>query len=489
MKILDAHQLGFTIKALMGNTPSERIEAIQKLSPEDAIHSSATLSWAFRDADISVRRSALHASLPLLEKSQWVRRGLCFPWLQALTSLFPEISAQNLWNPLHLKKHIELAGFAPSVELVAELSRMAACTEEILYHYKQDPLLALHQPIVLNINFHDREKKKEGSSPRALRVDVIGQEYRRAYLKGYVAAIQLTSDNFEQCRVFWKTPERFFPFSTTFMADVMLMGGGDVVEVFQKNGNGSRIRSVQKITHPLLAQIHSVDISPDQKKWIVAATGYDGLLEYHFSSHHPSWGWFGWDQGYTQSRLGSLWTKEQFLAESNIPGEDGRNIGVGPALRPLHLNGVRYVDDHTLAVTFLHHGLALFLNRTTGETENFICGIQGPHAFLPLEKGGFLLTDTRRDRVLFLSPTGEVQKQIILSQAALLEEGRQREWLQFVTPIGQSSYAGFDSKHRKLIIFNTDKKTYRFISFPHHLSIKEISVLPENWESVSFAEP
>ncbi len=486
MKVLDAHQLGYTATVLTGASPQERIHALRQLSHENPIHSSATLSWGLRDEDVSVRKSALEASLPLLEKSLLVRRGLLFPWLQAASSLPEPMPAHISQDPHHLQRHLKSAGFNPSPELISELSRIAASTEELGCHYKLDPFLGVNQPIVVNINFHDLEKRKEGASPRASRVDVIGQEYRRAYLKGYVAAIQLTSDDFEQCRTFWKTSERLFPFSTSFAADTMFMAGADVVEVFQKNGNGSRVRSVQRINHPFLAQIHSIDVSPNQQKWMVAATGYDGLLEYHFGSDRPSWGWFGWDNGYTQSRLGHSLGGAHSIEEGRIPGEDGRNIGFGPALRPLHLNGVRYIDDDTFAVTFLHHGLALLMNRATGEMENLICGIQGPHGFLPLEAGGFLLTDTRRDRVLFLDPKGEVQKQVLLSQAALLENGRQREWLQFVTPIGQSVYIGFDSRRRKLVVFNTEKKTYRFISLPHHLSIKEISVLPENWRSVSF---
>lgn len=162
-------------------------------------------------------------------------------------------------------------------------------------------------------------------------------------------------------------------------------------------------RIVDDFSHPLFNDIHTITKGSDDNV-MVTSTGIDAVLEVKLGNPcELAWGWLATEHGYSHSPEGNLrkvsWDK------------DYRGVNTATIEHTTHVNSCLTLDPDEILATLFHQGEVVKINKKTGKVNAVLSGMRCPHHIRRAESG-YLVSDTRNERVLLLDEDYEIIKEI-----------------------------------------------------------------------------
>lgn len=273
-------------------------------------------------------------------------------------------------------------------------------------------------------------------------------------------------------------------------------------------------RWLQTIEDPQFKNLHSVMFSPgDPQRVLISNAGLDSILELDLSAQRVTWSWHAWSHGYGINPFGVHLladladfpgkSEDRLLTHAEVKErmrEEKRGIPTGErwfvhvacdnVAHPLGLEkwmkgaepnwaGYDGQSDKILATLFVAN-VAVQIDRKTGVAREVCGGLSRPHGMVPF-RDGYLISDTRKGRVLLLDAGFQVRQIYDFSTmpcSSAMADG-DGEWLQFSTPIGDGTLlATVDSRRSVIFVWNPDRLVYTAYPFPEHWSVHGVLDFP-----------
>lgn len=231
---------------------------------------------------------------------------------------------------------------------------------------------------------------------------------------------------------------------------------------------------LREYRHSFFAFLHTIDISPDEKRMLIVSSGYDACFEIEIETGDMTWEWFAWDHGFNPDGEG-FWLAannekyQQYLAEEKKallinPAQYGEQ-GLVTARRTAHPNVAvydRYGENDDILLSIAHDGQ---IYRIKQESGNAICVCdclnQMPHGLQPC-RNGWLMTNTTLGEWWHFSADWKPLSRISLTSLGGKVEGTENvEWVQQVLAVNKEIFLCLDA-NRSLIAVDTQQETYTF---------------------------
>lgn len=466
-----------TVSRLFTGSPHERESAVSQVRAQTGEDRSlgciGKLSLALDDPSADVRRAACAELIRLLPRHMHALPATAAPILDTLVGLSGashqrRAPCRSLTTPGQIRamlRHLSLECAPPlAEELLAARGDVTLLSEDYTY----DPGLArdgidIAMVVKREENFREREFRHNARVPRN---DLIGRARWRPYYQGRVIDVDLSGDRLSEMVREHASLPYLEPYDVVTMLD-----GTRIVGV----ANGVLVQSQGKadveISHPWLAQVHSVEVGGD--RLLVASSGYDCVVEFSLRSGEVLWSWhasdhmvdaalLGVQQSRTDSTASALRGDGLAVADTSDPSLWGR-FGLPTAIR-LHLNEAHYLPDGCIAVSLAHLGAILTISRTGEAWDVIASGLQAPHGFTP-HQNGLLGADTRRGRALFWGCDRGLPTEIRVEgmEGRTGREISGTEWLQKVVPLSDSLVLLVDEARNMLWLVDTIHRRYRGI--------------------------
>jgi hypothetical protein len=358
-------------------------------------------------------------------------------------------------------------------------------SSEPLIAYRYDHNLAQNEEVILTIKTTMQLEKNDHQAELMKRpnLGVFGREAARPYILGIVAAFSLAYDRFD-----WSLAEAKWAFSA--------------VEPYGVDANGNKMalataKSVQLINtdtgeardcqNPWLNQGHTVEFSPDGKKLLVGSSGFDAVFEFDTATGEVLWQWFAWDHGFDRSKLGHYVVRS--AARSRKLAAMGHEVllvddpakyefGLPTRQKPAHLNSAHYDSDGRILVTLFHQGAGYVVDRNTGEAREVISGLSNPHKLSRRNWGGYLVSDTKAGKLIFLDEKYRPEYEVALAGTPGVARSPQlSEFLQNTTELREDLFACIDIHRSALWLIDVKRRRYRGIKFPVEWSVHDVASL------------
>ena len=364
-------------------------------------------------------------------------------------------------------------------------------SSEQMIGYEYDPNLARDEKIVvtvkttLQVHKNDRQEEQlKQPSP-----DVFGREAARHYVRGFVAAFSLDHDRFH-----WSLAESEWafsalePYAVDVCGDKMALCGANYVKLISLVTG-----EVTPVSHPWLSQCHTVQFSTDGNRLLVASSGFDAVVEFDSNNQKVVWEWFAWDHGYDRSKLGHyvVRTAERSNALKAMGHEvllvdDPRKyeFGIPTRISPAHLNSAYCDGDESILVTLFHQGNGIIVDKPTGSVREVIGGLMNPHKLSRRHGGGYVISDTRRGKLIFVDAKLRPFREITLAAMPGNERpDRLSEFLQNSTELKKDLFACVDIHRNTLWLVNVQRRSYRGIKFPVEWSMHDVASLNQSHQT------
>jgi hypothetical protein len=358
-------------------------------------------------------------------------------------------------------------------------------SSEPLLAYKYDPALARREQVVVTVKttLQVEKNQRQEEYMKRPKAEVFGREAARPYLLGIVAAFSLAHDRFN-----WTLAESKWAFSTVEPYGVdawgnkMALATAKSVQLIDMNTGEARL-----CQHPWLNQGHTVEFSPDGKKLLVGAAGFDAVFEFDTASGEVVWQWFAWDHGFDRSKIGHYVvrseTKRKALAAMGhevllVDDPEKYPFGLPTRQKPSHLNSACYDSDGKILVTLFHQGAGYVVDRNTGEAKEIISGLVVPHKLSKRKNGGYFISDTRRGKLIFLDEQYRPNYEIALTGTpGVVRSAQLSEFLQNTTELREDLFVSVDIHRSSLWLIDVKRRRYRGIKFPVEWSVHDVASL------------
>jgi len=252
---------------------------------------------------------------------------------------------------------------------------------------------------------------------------------------------------------------------------------GQVDEVTAINVNTQAETQIVSSAVAPLAFVHSMDMSPDGRKLLLASSGFDLILEIDLETKETGRFWVARDE---DVRNGIVDSGQQLLGrlvdKSGILSSHG-GLGLPPAQRKVFPNGITYLDDDRILATFFHDAVAE-INLSTGATRQLDLDVKHPHS--PLRFGdGVILSDTANGRAIVLNHKLENTAVVNFANLPILEDDSGgRQWLQHIRPLkDNNTLIAVDSNRESLFALNLESQSYNRIRMNKEWVVQEALVL------------
>jgi hypothetical protein len=358
-------------------------------------------------------------------------------------------------------------------------------SSEPLIAYKYDPGLARREEIVVTVKTTLQVEKNQRQEEYLKRpnAEVFGREAARPYLLGIVAAFSLAHDRFD-----WTMAESRWAFSVVEPYGVdawgskMALATANYVQLLDLQTGEGRF-----CHNPWLNQGHTVEFSPDGKKLLVGAAGFDAVFEFDTASGEVVWEWFAWDHGFDRSKMGHYVVRS--AARCRTLAAMGHEVllvddpakyefGIPTRQKPAHLNSACYDSDGRILVTLFHQGAGYVVDRNTGEAQEVISGLVVPHKLSRRKNGGYFISDTRRGKLIFLDEKYRPRYEIALAGTPGVARSPQlSEFLQNTTELREDLFACVDIHRSSLWLIDVKRRRYRDIKLPVEWSVHDVASL------------
>ncbi len=248
-------------------------------------------------------------------------------------------------------------------------------------------------------------------------------------------------------------------------------------------------RTVTTLHNPWFAFIHSLELSDDASRILVASAGFDRIMEVDTATGEPIWEWSAWTHGYphTISTHRTIATSADFSNGVNnplvvsSPNDYPEGIGLPPGDRTAFPNRAIYLDENSILTTLFHYGL-IKIDRETGDVTPILDNLSHPHGIRKY-KSGFIVTDTANGVCIILDrnllPTKVFSFRNLPDKSPEAESG---EWLQQVIPFGDGLLAAIDSNRTRLYVLDIDNMLRRSIPYDPNWAMHEVCPLSPQLE-------
>ncbi len=145
------------------------------------------------------------------------------------------------------------------------------------------------------------------------------------------------------------------------------------------------------LSSPLFNALHS--ISRTRRGYLVASTGLDLLVEFG-SDGAILWTWWATDHDFEYTPTGQLRVIDK--------AADHRTLRYGTLSQTTHVNAAAELHDGRFLATLFHQGMVIAIDRTSGEWQSLLEGLDHPHAVQVLDEEHFTVADTVRGRALLV---------------------------------------------------------------------------------------
>jgi hypothetical protein len=240
----------------------------------------------------------------------------------------------------------------------------------------------------------------------------------------------------------------------------------------------------------MFARLHSVAFSEDGNRILTASSSLDMLYELRVEDGSVAWEMDLWaETPYNTNILGQSFYRSQkpetagfLLNPSSFDLKDNEQLrdakcvvddpsvykwlGLATALTPVFINGVDYENDDVILATSFGKGEAWRIDREGWQIEVLAKGLGRPHG-LHVNKGtgGYLLSDTLKEKVIFLDEDLGQERVLDLSQLGERKEGIEKsKWLQYTTELEPGVYCAAMTSRQRLTLFSPNEKTRRDIA-------------------------
>jgi hypothetical protein len=366
----------------------------------------------------------------------------------------------------------------------SQLQAIATFSSEPLIAFKYDPGLARREEVVITVKTTLQLEKNHRQEEYMKRPkEVFGRDAARPYLLGIVAAFSLRHDQFD-----WSLAKSKWAFSAVepygvdAWGNLMALATANSVQLINmKTGEGKLCE------HPWLNQAHTVEFSPDGKRLLVGAAGFDAVFEFDTESGSVVWEWFAWDHGFNLTKTGeyvvrSSETSRKLTAMGHevllVNDPSKHPFGIPTRQKPAHLNSACYDSAGRILVTMFHQGAGYTVDRNTGEAREVISGLIVPHKLSKRKGGGYFISDTRRGKVIFLDENYQPRREIALSGTPGVARSPQlSEFLQNASELRENLFGCVDIHRSSLWLIDLRKRKYRGIKFPKEWSVHDVASL------------
>jgi len=345
---------------------------------------------------------------------------------------------------------------------------------EHLSDYEQDDWLGQHLDLVFTVkhqkqralNHIMRDRLRDGRDMKAL-----GGRTPRPYRDGLL--VRHAPDNGVMQQMDLKEP-----FGLDLLGKRFAVAAGNEVRVYDCESSVAHV-----YCNPWFAQLHSVHFSANGKRLLAVSTGFDTVLEFDLTDRKLTWAWNAWDHGYNTSPAGIRLTHGATGTDATSRNEiviadpsRWNGFGLPTYLTASHLNNACYGDDDgTILITLFHQGRAVIVGRDSGKPQEVMTDLLNPHGFEPGWQGDYLVTDTRRGRVIFFD--GELAVKCVLTvDGGEPTESRSGmgEWLQNVLHLQGGLYAAIDIHRSCIWLFDPATKRRRKVEVSQDWAVQNV---------------
>lgn len=174
---------------------------------------------------------------------------------------------------------------------------------------------------------------------------------------------------------------------------------------------------------------------------LIASTGTDSILEVSFDgAEQVIWEWLATEQGYDVNPVGQRRVIDRQLNYQSI-------ITATPE-HATHINTALNDRPNRILATLFHQGELIEINRQSKESKILLSGLKSPHN-IHRTKAGFILSDSRANRVLLLNNDFQIEREI----------KENFEWVQDAREFEEgSSYLVGDSNNDRVVLVKQSGK-------------------------------
>lgn len=206
----------------------------------------------------------------------------------------------------------------------------------------------------------------------------------------------------------------------------------------------------------LFNDIHSLSESL-RGNLLVTSSGVDAILEIDFNdSRKIIWDWFATENGYNKTPTGKIRVINRELNYQKITTTTPEHT--------THINScLNYKQNKILGVLF-HQGKLIEIDMKTKKSKTLLEGLKCPHS-IRKRKRGYLICDTRNNRVLLLDNNFKIEKII----------KNNYDWVQDAVELSNGDFLIGDSNNERIIridkngkevgILQMEKNTRKIFSF------------------------
>jgi hypothetical protein len=196
---------------------------------------------------------------------------------------------------------------------------------------------------------------------------------------------------------------------------------------------------ITSLGNNLFNDIHSISVSP-QKNLLICSTGTDSILE--INPNNPSkilWAWFATKNGYKQTPSGKIRKINKKLNYQIITTTTPEHT--------THINSCWNYKKNKILATLFHQGTIIEININTKKSIILFSGLKCPH-FIKKRKNGYLVSDTRNNRVLLLNKKFKIKKIF----------KNNYNWVQDAVELKNGHFIIGDSNNERIVKVNQDGK-------------------------------
>lgn len=193
---------------------------------------------------------------------------------------------------------------------------------------------------------------------------------------------------------------------------------------------------VQTLNNPLFNDLHTC-VPSLSGNLLVATTGIDAVLEVDFdNASKVYWDWLATEHGYDTTVAGNVRVIDRQFNYQPV-------LTVTPE-HTTHINTAINDRPNRILATLFHQGEIIEIDMSSKQSRVLLSGLKSPHNIRP-RSGGFMVSDTRANRVLLLDGNFAIEREIT----------GMFDWVQDALELDKNlGYLIADSNNDRLMLFD-----------------------------------
>ncbi len=260
--------------------------------------------------------------------------------------------------------------------------------------------------------------------------------------------------------------------------------------------------SFKTIEHEDFARLHSVEFNQGGDKLLTSSSALDLVFELDLDGNIV-WKFDAWkNTPYNANTLGQTFFRSvedvesgdvllnpdpiELKEKTDMRGiscviDDPKkyvSLGLPTNLTPAFINGASYGEGDDILVTTFHNGEAWIINRAGHDVAIVASEMGSPHGFNVFPGNGYVVTDTKAEKLRLLDTSLGSQKVIDFSNLKDRKPGLENaKWLQYTTQLDDNLFCSVMATRQRLVFFNPATKERREVSFDENWGIQLVKAL------------